>query len=169
MKESDLLISHHDGVYSVKVAGRTNFEYAVPLRELAKSSNEFRCFRIDLGDCVAMDSTFMGVLSMIGLKSRRCNAAVELLNANDTLKKLLRDLGVSKLFTFTEGTDPDAPQWSAANGNASRNDMLTTAETVTEAHQTLVEADSSNAARFDQVIEFARQDVERLKNQEKED
>ena len=169
MKESDLLISHHDGVYSVKVAGRANFEYAVPLRELAKSSNEFRCFRIDLGDCVAMDSTFMGVLSMIGLKSRRCNAAVELLNANDTLKKLLRDLGVSKLFTITEGTDPDAPQWSAANGNASLNDMLTTAETVTEAHQTLVEADSSNAARFDQVIEFARQDVERLKNQEKED
>ncbi|UKI34318.1 MAG: hypothetical protein L6W00_13635 [Lentisphaeria bacterium] len=47
--------------------------------------------------------------------------------------------------------------------------MLTTAETVTEAHQTLVEADSSNAARFDQVIEFARQDVERLKNREKED
>ncbi len=169
MKESDLLISRHDGVYSVKVTGRANFEYAVPLRELAKSSNEFRCFRIDLGDCVAMDSTFMGVLSMIGLKSRRCNATVELLNAGDSLKKLLRDLGVSKLFTFTEGSDPDAPQWSAANGNASRNDMLTTAETVTEAHQTLVEADSSNAARFDQVIEFARQDVERLKNQEKED
>ena len=168
MKESDLLISHHDGVFSVKVAGRANFEYAVPLRELAKSSNEFRCFRIDLGDCVAMDSTFMGVLSMIGLKSRRCNATVELLNANDTLKKLLRDLGVSKLFTFTEGSDPDAPQWSASDGNAPRNNMLT-AETVTEAHQTLVEADSSNAARFDQVIEFARQDVERLKNREKED
>ena len=169
MKESDLLISRHDGVYSVKVTGRANFEYAVPLRELAKSSNEFRCFRIDLGDCVAMDRTFMGVLSMIGLKSRRCNATVELLNAGDSLKKLLRDLGVSKLFTFTEGSDPDAPQWSAADGNAARNDMLTTAETVTEAHQTLVEADSSNAARFDQVIEFARQDVERLKNQEKED
>ena len=98
-----------------------------------------------------------------------CNATVELLNANDTLKKLLRDLGVSKLFTFTEGSDPDAPQWSASDGNVARNDMLTTAETVTEAHQTLVEADSSNAARFDQVIEFARQDVERLKNREKED
>ena len=169
MKESDLLISRHDGVYSVKVTGRANFEYAVPLRELAKSSDTFKCFRIDLGECVAMDSTFMGVLSMIGLKSRRCNATVELLNAGDSLKKLLRDLGVSKLFTFTEGSDPDAPQWSASDGNVARNDMLTTAETVTEAHQTLVEADSSNAARFDQVIEFARQDVERLKNQEKED
>ena len=169
MKESDLLISRHDGVYSVKVTGRANFEYAVPLRELAKSSDTFKCFRIDLSECVAMDSTFMGVLSMIGLKSRRCNATVELLNAGDSLKKLLRDLGVSKLFTFTEGSDPDAPQWSASDGNVARNDMLTTAETVTEAHQTLVEADSSNAARFDQVIEFARQDVERQKNREKED
>ena len=164
MKETDLLISHRDGVYSVKAAGRANFEYAVPLRELAKTLETFKCFRIDLGECVAMDSTFMGVLSMIGLKARRFKAGVELYNANDTLKKLLRDLGVNKLFTFIDGADPDAPaEWASASHD--RRDLLTTAETVTEAHQTLVEADSSNAARFDQVIEFAKQDVERLKEQ----
>ncbi len=164
MKENDLLISHRDGVYSVKVTGRANFEYAVPLRELAKTLSEFKCFRIDLGECVAMDSTFMGVLSMIGLKARRCNAQVELLNAGDTLKKLLRDLGVNKLFRFTTGSDPDAPQWNPAT--AGKADLLTTAETVTEAHQTLVEADSSNAEKFNQVIEFAKQDVERLKKED---
>ena len=41
MKETDLLISHRDGVYSVKAAGRANFEYAVPLRELAKTLETF--------------------------------------------------------------------------------------------------------------------------------
>lgn len=68
MKESDLLISHRDGVYFVKVSGRANFEYAVPLRELAKTLDNFRCVRMDMTECLAMDSTFMGVLSMIGSK-----------------------------------------------------------------------------------------------------
>ncbi len=165
MKETDLLISHRDGIYSAKVTGRANFEYAVPLRELVRSLDTFKSFRIDLGGCLAMDSTFMGVLTMLGLKSHRIGAEIELYNASDTLKKLLRDLGVIKIFTFVEGTDPGAPStWQVAN--AEQKNLLVTAETVTEAHQSLVEADSANATRFDQVIEFAKQDVERLKGQD---
>ena len=40
---------------------------------------------------------------------------------------------------------------------------MTGAETVKEAHESLVSADSENAARFDNVIKFASEDVERLK------
>lgn len=162
MKDSDLLISRRDGVYSVKVSGRANFEYAIPLRELAKTlESGFKCVRIDLSACTAMDSTFMGVLSMLGLKARKSGAAVELLNAGETLRKLLRDLGVFSLFTFRDAADDAADAaWSAPERNSS---MLTAAETVTEAHETLVEADLANAERFNGVIEFARQDVERLK------
>ncbi len=166
MKESDLLISHRDGIYSVKVAGRANFEYAVPLRELAKTLDaNFKCIRLDMTECSAMDSTFMGVLSMIGLKARKNGAAVELLNAGDHLRKLLRDLGIFKLFTFPEGSAETNAQWNVPEKNSS---LLTTAETVTEAHEVLVEADRSNAAKFDQVIEFARKDVERLKENGKQ-
>ena len=44
--------------------------------------------------------------------------------------------------------------------------MLTTAETVADAHRALVGADSANESKFKQVIEFAEQDVERLKKQQ---
>ena len=89
MKSSDLLISNRDGIYTIKVSGRANFEYAVPMRDIAKNSVAIRGVKIDLGDCVAMDSTFMGVLTMLALAARRSNAAVELLNASDVLQKLL--------------------------------------------------------------------------------
>ena len=69
----------------------------MPLRELAKTLDDFRCVRMDMTECLAMDSTFMGVLSMIGLKAKRCDAKVELVNASEFLTKLLRDLGVVKL------------------------------------------------------------------------
>lgn len=162
MKESDLLISHRDDVYFIKVSGRANFEYAVPLRELARTLEDFRCVRMDMSECLAMDSTFMGVLSMIGLKAKRSGAQVELVNASEFLTKLLRDLGVEKLFTFVSGEAEDSQEYNSA---ATKADLLTTAETVTEAHESLVEADESNAQKFDQVIAFSKQDVERLKKE----
>ncbi len=165
MKESDLQISHRDDVYFVKVSGRANFEYAVPLRELAMTLNDFKCVRMDMKECLAMDSTFMGVLSMIGLKAKKSGAKVELVNASDFLQKLLRDLGISMLFDFVTAAETDCTAYSKV---ASSGDRLTTAVTVTEAHETLVKANQENADKFEQVIEFAKQDVERLRK-EKED
>ena len=104
----------------------------------------------------------MGVLSMIGLKAKRSGAQVELVNASEFLTKLLRDLGVTKLFTFVTETEGTAPEYDSA---AKKADLLTTAETVTEAHESLIEADKSNAQKFDQVIAFSKQDVERLKKE----
>ena len=160
MKDTDLLISSNDGEYAVKVCGRANFEYAVPLRELGNSLTTFKAIRFEMSDCQAMDSTFMGVLSMIGLKARRCGATIEVVQASEFVRKLLRDLGIAKLFDFADELTNPPTEWTTAGGKA---DMLSTAETVTEAHEKLVEADQSNEAKFSQVIEFAKKDVERLK------
>jgi len=102
---------------------------------------------------------------MIGLKAKKAEAKVELANASDFLKKLLRDLGVAKLFDFVVGETDEAGYDSAAR----KSDQLATAETVTEAHEKLVEANESNAPKFDQVIAFAKQDVERLRKKKEED
>ena len=58
MKETDLVISNRSGCYIVTVSGRANFEYAVPLRDLAHSTAEFSAFQFDMKECTAMDSTF---------------------------------------------------------------------------------------------------------------
>lgn len=162
MKSSDLLISNRDGIYTIKVSGRANFEYAVPMRDIAKNSVAIRGVKIDLGDCVAMDSTFMGVLTMLALAARRSNAAVELLNASDVLQKLLQGLGVKRLFVFKNG--------SVASGGSGTgmSSMLKTAETVAEAHKTLVQADQLNADRFADVIRFADEDVKKLREKDAE-
>ena len=158
MKENDLLISNCSGCYTVAVSGRANFEYAVPLRDLARRAATFTAFKFDMRNCTAMDSTFMGVLTMLALKAKKCGVVIDICNANDTLKKLLRDLGVAKLFEFKELE-------STCTGVSGKDstDMLTTAETVEEAHRTLAEVSPENAEKFKDVIEFSRQDVERLK------
>ncbi|MBR7104629.1 MAG: STAS domain-containing protein [Lentisphaeria bacterium] len=160
MRDTDLLISSRNGVYYVTVTGRANFEYAVPLRDIAKSSNTAGGIVIDLGSCTAMDSTFMGVLTMLALKNRN-SAPVELCNAGPVLQKLLRDLGVAKLFVFKE----QAPVENAGAVQQAPS-PLTTAETVSEAHKALADADDANREKFRAVIEYADKDVARLKKEE---
>ena len=83
-----------------------------------------------------------------------------ILGADENLQKLLDDLGVLKLFNLV--TEDENTSGGKSVEVASNSDMLTTAQTVAEAHRALVGADSSNAEKFKQVIEFADQDVERL-------
>lgn len=164
MKSEDLQITVLDGGYLVSVCGRANFDYAVPLRELSGKLTQDNWLQIDLENCEAMDSTFMGVLTMLALKMRKFGSQVMLIGASETLLKLLRDLGVAKLFKLAEENGRVAGN-GVALPTAGRADMLTTAQTVADAHRALVGADSANAEKFKQVIEFADQDVERLKKQ----
>ena len=165
MRKEDLTITAMDNGYLIAVTGRANFDYAVPLRELSEKLVPGNWLQFDMEYCETMDSTFMGVLTMLALKLRKSGAKIMLINASEQLNKLLRDLGVAKLFNFVSGDETvknnGVKTEVQLSGKAS---LLTTAQTVVDAHKTLVEADSSNAEKFDKVIEFAEQDVERLKN-----
>ena len=163
MRDIDLKIADRGGVYVVKARGRANFEYAVPLRELVKNLVEFERFCIDLSECTAMDSTFMGVLTMTALKGAKAGKKVEILGASEVLQKLLRDLGVGRLFDFA-GVETAPAELLASLTDAQKDpSMLAGAETVKEAHESLVDADQANAERFGSVIKYAEADVERLK------
>jgi len=164
MRDEDLKITALEGGYSIAVCGRANFEYAVPLRDLAGKLVSENWVEFDMENCETMDSTFMGVLTMLALKLRKNGKTLKLINAGEHLVKLLRDLGVAKMFNFISDI-------CAANGGQvvkiAESGLLAKAETVAEAHKALVGADSSNAERFSQVIEFAEQDVKRLREEEK--
>ena len=160
MKAEDLKITAMDKGYLIEVSGRANFDYAVPLRELAEKLVPGNWIQFDMEYCETMDSTFMGVLTMIALKLRKSGNRAMILGADENLQKLLDDLGVLKLFNLV--TEDENTSGGKSVEVASNSDMLTTAQTVAEAHRALVGADSSNAEKFKQVIEFADQDVERL-------
>ena len=167
MRKEDLTITAMNNGYLIAVSGRANFDYAVPLRELAEKLVPGNWIQFDMEYCETMDSTFMGVLTMLTMKLRKHGSKVMLINASSQLNKLLRDLGVAKLFNFVAGDDKGAGKSAAAGQEIpvpGKATLLTTAQTVVDAHKSLVEADRSNLEKFDKVIEFAEQDVERLKN-----
>ena len=162
MKRADLLIAHNKGVYDIKVEGRANFEYGLPLRNFAKNlEGKFEKVCIDLTSCTGMDSTFMGVLAMIGLKARKVGGIVEIINADANNRHLLIGLGLEKLFAFIERHESlENADWQQSEPD---KDRLTTAETVVEAHQTLMDVDQNNIPKFEKVVEFAQEDLDKIK------
>ena len=64
MSSAKLTITPLDGGALFEVAGRANFETAMPLRDYAEKLSGREVIWFAMNECTALDSTFMGVLSM---------------------------------------------------------------------------------------------------------
>ena len=170
MSNANLIISEKNGVCNIRVSGRANFECGMPLRTFSKNfTSQTAKIIIDLGECESMDSTFMGILTMIAIKSRKTGTALELLNASDFTRSLLRGLGVEKMFTFVSGDGTGATAAaSEINLGDARINKVDAARTVVDAHKTLMDVSLDNIAKFEKVVEYAESDLEKFEKDEAE-
>lgn len=151
----------------VKVAGRANFASAVDFKTvlLELENKGYPYLVIELSECPLMDSTFLGVLAASGIRLNPANAecvkqAIELRNANDRLLELLENLGVLHLFKTCNGELPQCQQIESSSCQPTR-EALTRASL--EAHQTLMQINPNNVAKFKDVTRFLAEDLEKLK------
>ena len=172
MKNKDVIISIDEGCYSIKVFGRANFEYAPVVRCLAKEIDEknFKEISIDLAECVGMDSTFMGIIAMLGLKANKCNAVMNIVNASKQSTDLLIGLGIDRLINFVT-KDPNDKSLEEKGKTLTCTEAehvdpkLQTAECVYEAHATLMDIDDENVKKFEKVVEYAKTDLDKLRDE----
>lgn len=163
-----LNISRNQQQCGIRLVGRVNFETVVPLRDFVNHlPEEIRDLTIDLGECVSMDSTCMGVLSMLALKGLKKKITMRVLNAGAN-RQLLKGLGVDKLFRFEEGNfTPYAEQLFPAPGDPPEQNLKNTTETVLSAHETLISLDDENEKRFGVVVDMTKRDLERLERKDR--
>jgi anti-sigma B factor antagonist len=154
----------------IRIIGRANFTSSVDFRTLVDELRQkgCDCFALDLTECVLMDSTFLGVLAGLGLKLTSGNGGlarhrVELFNPSPRITELLETLGVLSLFTIAQGTfaAPGATQSvEHTPANPSKSEVT---RTCLEAHQTLMDLNPANAARFKDVTQFLAEDMKKAK------
>jgi anti-anti-sigma regulatory factor len=160
METGEIFISNKDGVHYIRVKGNASFVCAPPLRELAKKlpAEPFNGLRIDLEECTWMDSTFMGMLAMLGLSARKKSVPAEIFNASEQNEKLLGGLGLKKVFEFRIGAFDDVAGAAASNATTPESN----AHNVLDAHQTLMDIDISNVPKFEKVVEFVKKDIDKM-------
>jgi anti-sigma B factor antagonist len=161
-----LLVAVIDGAPVIRITGRANFTLSVDFKRLINSLRErgHRRFALELSGCQMMDSTFLGVLAGLGLKTAgpggEPDGAVCLIGANPRILDMLDNLGVRQLFRALElPTAADARYEAVDCTGAAKAEV---SRTCLEAHELLMALNPANVARFKDVTAFLAEDVKRL-------
>jgi anti-anti-sigma regulatory factor len=157
----------------IRVIGRGACRNSVSLRNfgLQKLQQGYREFYVDLCQCDAMDSTFLGVFAGFGLALGDSGKLILLDLASDKHRGFL-DLGLDQIpsvvasppqtardsfpssdaFTMLPGSGP-------TGGGGRSEEALHQAVVMLEAHEYLCRIDERNESKFRDVTEFLREDL----------
>ena len=92
----------------IQVSGRASFQNSEDLKTFctkALDNPEIKKISINMAACEGMDSTFMGILTMISLTARQKSTPVQMVNTTDYCTELLTQLGLKPMFDFVESSD----------------------------------------------------------------
>jgi anti-anti-sigma factor len=156
---SSVLVGSLGRTVWLKVSGRGTFQNSPNVKEFVKQMIErgHRDFVIDLDGCELMDSTFMGTLAGIALRLREVGeGGLKAVNVNPRNASLLENLGLDQLFDVEAGQGAPAP---ASLRQAEAVPEENARETVLKAHEALIEADAENAIKFQDVVDYLRQEL----------
>ena len=167
MSEDIIQVARDGYVVRIKVVGRGTYQCSQSLRDVCSRLLKSKVSKIliDLAECITMDSTFMGVLAMFGVRGKKKNLPFEILNIDGKKKRLLTGLGLGKLFVFPEQAKEDN-DWKKISIKPNCKDNPTNqkkqAEIMLKAHEALVNVDPENEMKFKDVIEFLKEDINKL-------
>jgi len=155
----------------IKIAGRANFNASINFKTVLTELRQkgFSYFVIELSECLLMDSTFLGVLAGFGLKmSQPADGSpphlVELRNPNARITELLETLGVLHLFNISRGPLATPETVEACSPEPAHPSRAEITRACLEAHQTLMEINPDNVARFKEVTKFLAEDLQKLQD-----
>lgn len=160
----------------IKITGRANFNVSINFKTLLTELRQkgFSYFVIELSECLLMDSTFLGVLAGFGLKmSQPADSSpphlVELRNPNARITELLENLGVLHLFNISQGPLATPETVGACSPEPAHPSRAEVTRACLEAHQTLMEINPENVARFKEVTKFLAEDLQKLQDKPERD
>lgn len=161
----------------IKIPGRANFSSSIEFKTVISElrGQGFDRFILDLGECVTMDSTFLGVLAGLALRNADgkertpdCSALnLELLNPNERIADLLENLGVIHLFSVTHQTTPCTVLFEPVKSDKPVPSKEEMSRNCLEAHNLLMEINPDNIPKFKEVARFLAEDLQKMKEEEK--
>ncbi|WPJ94308.1 STAS domain-containing protein [Coraliomargarita algicola] len=158
-QQPTFLVSAYSDPVVVKINGKANYLNCNSFREFIEtilSSGSRRIF-IDFEACKGMDSTFLGILAGTAIELRKLTPAGELVvgKLGERNYELICNLGLQNLLTVSDEAEV------ADNFSALKNQEVSDAKNILKAHENLTVADKENVAKFQDVIAFLRNQVEK--------
>ncbi|MGB0343953.1 MAG: STAS domain-containing protein [Coraliomargarita sp.] len=160
-KQPNFLVSAHSEPVAVQVHGKANYLNCNHFREFMESmlSAGKNRIHIDFAHCRGMDSTFLGILagSALELHQHTPPGRLSISHLDEHNRQLITNLGLQALLHIEE--EPSTRNHDSGLTGLENREVDDAAE-VLQAHQNLVQADAANAAKFEDVISFLKNQVQ---------
>jgi anti-anti-sigma factor len=157
------LVSAYSDPVAVRINGKANYLNCNAFRDFIEQmvKEGKKHIALDFARCKGMDSTFLGILAGTAIDLRKQSPAGELTlcNLGERNYELITNLGLQNLLTLEEKCAHN----DATNFEGLRDEAVAETKNVLQAHQSLAEADDSNAAKFQDVIAFLKNQIEQEK------
>lgn len=161
----------------VKLPGRANFTWSMEFKTLVSELRLQRVnhFVLDLGECVTMDSTFLGVLAGLALRNSDGKEIaadgeklrLDLLNPNPRIEDLLDNLGVVHLFNVLHQENPCTAIFEPVNNEGPAPTKEELSQNCLWAHEVLMRVNPDNIPKFKEVTQFLAEDLRKMKEEGK--
>ena len=164
---AQLLVAVLDRLVVVKITGRANFTLSVDFKRLMTEmrARGHQHFALELGQCLMMDSTFLGVLAGLALKLAEeqpgCPQALSLIAPNARILDMLDNLGVQHLFRVVDNSAPPPGSFTAVEATGAGAPKAELSRTCLEAHELLMAVNPENVAKFKDVAVFMAEELKR--------
>ena len=88
-----------DGILTINIQGRFDFSTHLEFRRCYEAlSDEPACYRLDMGETTYLDSSALGMLLLLRDRAGGDKAAIEIINCNPDVKKILTISNFQQLF-----------------------------------------------------------------------
>ncbi len=159
-QQPTFLVSAYTTPVVVKVNGKANYLNCNSFREFIETiiANGSRQIFIDFEQCKGMDSTFLGILAGTAIELRKLTPAGELVigKLSERNYELICNLGLQNLLTVSKENSQSSEAFDALE-----NQEVSEAKNILKAHENLTEANKDNISKFQDVIAFLRNQVEK--------
>ncbi|MCK5834990.1 MAG: STAS domain-containing protein [Lentisphaeria bacterium] len=150
MSGIDVSVELENSVAWLKLSGRVTLEFGEQLKAVGQFflNNGAKSLRIEMSECIFMDSTIMGVLAMVALEGYKRDVAVESVNTTREAEELLTVLGVHKVIKFVLADVPSV-SWRSADEIM---EVAMNSSVILDAHKTLMDVSDENISKFSAVV-----------------
>ncbi len=161
----------NDDVVVFRIQGRGTFLNSAPFKSMIQKMqdrNPQTSFLLDMRECESMDSTFMGVLAGVGLAQRREKRPnLTLVNVSDRVRKLLTTLGLAHFLDIRSATAENDPLPDDTDFHRAEKCEVDREEQILhmiKAHEDLTHLDSSNKIRFENVLKYLNESLDKARD-----
>ena len=167
-----LLVSRMEALVCIKIQGKATLSSSVDFKRLLTELVNHGTTKIviDLAECPLMDSTFLGVMAGAGIELREkckvgevdqnCDGVLRLLNPQERVIDSLESLGMTHLFHVMTASEDQPGRFEEVKlGEITK---LENTRTCLEAHRLLMDLNTTNVSKFQDVATFLAEDLKRL-------